>query len=51
MKNFSFNSLKGVIGAGGRFKPLKNEDINIRIDAGKGPKNQWAIYFSLNEAF
>ena len=49
--NFSFRSLKFVIGIGGRFQPLKDEKLNLRLDAGKGPDKQYAIYFSLNEAF
>jgi outer membrane protein assembly factor BamA len=51
MNQFSFKSLKFVYGIGGRFQPLKTESLNIRLDAGKGPGKQYAIYFSLSEAF
>jgi outer membrane translocation and assembly module TamA len=51
LSDFTFRSLKFVVGLGVRFQPLKDEKLNIRLDAGKGPGKQFAIYFSLNEAF
>jgi hypothetical protein len=48
---FTFSSLKFIGGVGIRYQPLKSEKINIRLDLGKGPTSQYAIYFSLNEAF
>ena len=51
MKDFSLTSLKFIYGIGGRFQPIRSEKLNIRLDAGKGPGKQYAIYFSLNEAF
>lgn len=51
LHDFSYHNLKFVYGIGGRFQPLRDEPLNIRIDAGKGPGREYAIYFSLNEAF
>jgi hypothetical protein len=46
-----FNNLKWVYGIGGRYQPFKNEKLNLRLDIGKGPDTQYAIYFSVREAF
>jgi hypothetical protein len=51
IRDFAMTSLKFIYGIGIRYQPLKNEKINIRFDAGKGPDKQYALYFSLNEAF
>lgn len=52
--NFSayrFDELKYVVGLGGRFRVLRDEKLNVRIDAGLGPNKQYAFYFSIKEAF
>ncbi len=46
-----FNDLKYVVGAGGRFRPFKDEKLNVRLDIGKGPGDQFAIYVAVKEAF
>ena len=51
MSEFDFNSLKYVFGIGGRFRPFKNEKLNLRLDIGKGPGDQYAIYIAVKEAF
>jgi outer membrane protein assembly factor BamA len=44
-------SLKYVYGIGGRFKPFKEEDLNIRIDLGFSENGQSGLYFQVREAF
>jgi len=51
LSDFEFNSLKYVFGIGGRFRPFKNEKLNLRLDIGKGPGDQYAIYLAVKEAF
>jgi len=51
MKDFSFNTMKFVFGIGGRLRPFKNEKLNVRLDIGKGPSDQYAIYLAVKEAF
>lgn len=43
--------LKGVAGIGGRFQALKEQRLNIRVDAGFATDGHYAIYISLGEAF
>ncbi len=43
--------MKFVYGIGGRFRPLRDEKLNLRLDIGKGPGDQYAIYLSIKEAF
>ncbi len=51
MDQFSIDGLKYVLGIGGRFQALKDEKLNLRVDAGLGPDGQYAFYFSIKEAF
>ncbi len=51
LSKFRFNNLKFIYGLGGRFSPFKNEKLNLRLDIGKGPENQYAIYIAAGEAF
>ncbi len=46
-----FTELHYVFGIGGRFRPFKDEKLNVRLDIGKGPENQYAIYLAVREAF
>lgn len=46
-----FRNLKFIYGLGGRFRPFKDEKLNLRLDIGKGPDSQYGIYFSIREAF
>ena len=46
-----FENLKYVFGIGGRFKPFKDESLNLRLDIGKGPREQYAVYIAVREAF
>lgn len=48
---FKFKELKYVVGLGGRFQAMKEEKLNIRLDAGLGPGGQYAFYLSVQEAF
>jgi hypothetical protein len=47
----SFSDLHYVFGIGGRFRPFKDEKLNVRLDIGKGPGSQYAIYLAIREAF
>lgn len=51
MDKFQFNELKYVVGLGGRFQALKDEKLNLRLDAGIGRGGQYAFYLSVKEAF
>jgi outer membrane protein assembly factor BamA len=51
LSEFNFNELKYVVGLGGRFQALKDEKLNIRLDAGIGRGGQYAFYLSVKEAF
>lgn len=48
---FNFGELKYVAGLGGRFQAMKDEQLNIRLDAGIGRGGQYAFYLSVKEAF
>jgi outer membrane protein assembly factor BamA len=48
---FRFDELKYVVGLGGRFQALKDEKLNVRLDAGIGRGGQYAFYLSVKEAF
>ncbi len=51
LSEFQFKDLKFVYGIGGRFRPFKNERLNLRLDIGKGPGSQYALYLGIGEAF
>lgn len=51
LDKFNFNELKYVVGLGGRFQAMKDEKLNIRLDAGIGQGGQYAFYLSVKEAF
>jgi hypothetical protein len=51
LSDISFSKLHYVVGIGGRFRPFKDEKLNLRLDIGKGPETQYAIYLSIREAF
>ncbi len=51
LDKFRFNELKYVVGIGGRFQAMKDEKLNIRLDAGIGRGGQYAFYLSIKEAF
>lgn len=46
-----FDKLKYVVGLGGRFRALKSEKLNVRLDAGLSNGGQYAFYLSVKEAF
>lgn len=48
---FTFRNIKYVFGVGGRFQPFRDEKLNLRLDIGKGPADQHAVYLSVLEAF
>lgn len=48
---FRFEELKYVVGLGGRFQAMKDEKLNVRLDAGIGRGGQYAFYLSVKEAF
>jgi len=51
LRKFRFDELKYVVGLGGRFQAMKDEKLNIRLDAGIGRGGQYAFYLSVKEAF
>jgi outer membrane protein assembly factor BamA len=51
LTDLQFKEMKYVIGAGGRLRPFKNERLNLRMDIGKGPGDQYAVYLAVREAF
>ncbi|MCG8310070.1 MAG: outer membrane protein assembly factor [Cytophagales bacterium] len=51
LSKFNFDELKYVVGLGGRFQAMKEEKLNIRLDAGVGRGGQYAFYLSVKEAF
>lgn len=51
LDKFRFNELKYVVGLGGRFQAMKDEKLNVRLDAGIGRGGQYAFYLSVKEAF
>ena len=51
LQKFKFNELKYVVGLGGRFQAMKDEQLNIRLDAGIARGGQFAFYLSVKEAF
>lgn len=51
LDQFRFNELKYVMGLGGRFQAMKDEKLNVRLDAGIGRGGQYAFYLSVKEAF
>jgi len=51
VSKFNFQELKYVVGLGGRFQAMKDEKLNIRLDAGIARGGQYAFYLSVKEAF
>lgn len=51
LHKFKFDELKYVVGLGGRIQAMKDEKLNIRLDAGIGRGGQYAFYLSVKEAF
>ena len=51
LDKFRFQELKYVVGLGGRFQAMKDEKLNVRLDAGIGRGGQYAFYLSVKEAF
>lgn len=51
LHDFRFNELKYVVGLGGRFQAMKDEKLNVRLDAGISQGGQYAFYLSVKEAF
>ena len=51
MSGFNPGHLKYVLGIGGRFRPFRNDLLNLRMDIGKGPGDQYGIYVGVGEAF
>ena len=51
LNKFVFSEFKYVMGLGGRFQAMKNEKLNVRLDAGIGRGGQYGIYLSIKEAF
>ncbi|HLF34596.1 MAG TPA: BamA/TamA family outer membrane protein [Cyclobacteriaceae bacterium] len=51
LSEFGFRDIKYVFGIGGRFRPFKNDRLNLRMDIGKGPGDQYGIYLGVGEAF
>jgi len=51
LDQFKFNELKYVAGLGGRFQAMRDEKLNVRLDAGIGRGGQFAFYLSIKEAF
>ena len=49
--DFSSNDLIWIYGLGGRFRALKDEKLNIRMDLGFTTNGQSAVYLSVREAF
>jgi len=48
---FETNNIRFVYGLGGRFRALKDEKLNIRMDVGFTDNGQSAFYLSVREAF
>jgi outer membrane protein assembly factor BamA len=51
LDKFNLDELKYIVGLGGRFQAMKDEKLNIRLDAGVGRGGQYAFYLSIREAF
>lgn len=50
LRDFAFSAIKPVVGGGLRFKIVKAENLNLRVDFGVG-KNTQNFYFNVAEAF
>ena len=48
---FKFNNIKPSLGAGIRFKVLKDKNTWLRFDYGRGIDGQSGVYFGVNEVF
>lgn len=46
-----FRQAKAVAGFGGRFRALKDQKLNLRLDVGIATDGHYALYISLGEAF
>jgi len=51
VSNYNFNDMKVIFGLGGRFRALKGEKLNARIDLGFTLGNESGIYFLVRESF
>lgn len=51
VSDYNLNDMKVVIGLGGRFRAIKGEKLNARIDLGFTIGNESAIYFLVRESF
>ncbi|WP_176214799.1 BamA/TamA family outer membrane protein [Reichenbachiella faecimaris] len=49
--DFSSHKLRAIYGLGGRFRALKDEKLNFRMDMGFTDNGQHAFYLSVREAF
>jgi hypothetical protein len=43
--------VKAVVGAGGRFRPIKDQKLNLRLDFGVATDGFYAVYLNVAEAF
>ncbi|MFY0687284.1 MAG: BamA/TamA family outer membrane protein [Cyclobacteriaceae bacterium] len=48
---FDWNNTKAIYGIGARFKALKDQDLNIRVDYGRTFSHQSGFYVTIKEAF
>lgn len=48
---FAPRQLKAIVGAGGRFRPIKDQKLNVRLDAGIATDGFFAFYLNVAEAF
>lgn len=46
-----FRRTKGVVGFGGRFRAIKDQKLNLRLDVGIATDGHYAVYIALGEAF
>lgn len=51
INDYSINDMKVALGFGGRFRAIKGEKLNARIDIGFTLGNESAIYFLVRESF
>lgn len=51
LSEFQFKNIKYVYGIGGRFRPFRDEKLNLRLDIGKSPASPVVWYLSVGEAF
>ncbi|MFW5759504.1 MAG: BamA/TamA family outer membrane protein [Cyclobacteriaceae bacterium] len=51
VSDYNLNDMKVILGVGGRFKAIKGEKLNARIDLGFSLGNENGIYFVVRESF